>query len=513
MDDIQVNELVKHPEISMVTEHSDTSDVNANAGSTKAQQSSHCPPKGLLASVITKVAMALVLFGAVWSITEKECLPGGNLFGIVVLFITAVCGGKLMALIQCRSLPPCPPLLGMLLAGVLLHNVPVVSEAVYIDFRWSASLRNTALAVILTRAGLGLDGAALRKLKAVCVRVAVGPCIVEACTVAVVSHFLMSLPWIWGFLLGFVLSAVSPAVVVPSMLLLQKEGFGVEKGIPTLLMAAGSFDDILAITGFTACLGMAFATGATWYNVLKCFLEVIAGLIAGAIMGFFLRFFPSEDQGQLVMRRSFLLLGLSVLAVFGSRIAGFSGAGGLCTLVMAFLAGLSWRESKVPVAAVVGRFWDVFQPLLFGLIGAEITISTLDLNTVALGLATLSTGLVVRVLFTFTMVLFAGFTFKEKVFIALAWLPKATVQAAIGSTALDMARAQGDAVLEKFGMDILTVTVLAILTTAPIGALSISLGGPRLLQRSTTTSPENPRPEESPEDPVAVPSVTSDGSI
>uniref|UniRef100_A0A3B3TBY1 Sodium/hydrogen exchanger 9B2-like n=1 Tax=Paramormyrops kingsleyae TaxID=1676925 RepID=A0A3B3TBY1_9TELE len=443
------------------------------------------------------VAMALVLFGAVWSITEKECLPGGNLFGIVVLFITAVCGGKLMALIQCAPLPPFPPLLGMLLAGLVLRNVPYITSAVYIDSRWSTALRNIALAIILTRAGLGLDALALRKLKAVCVRVAVGPCTVEACTVAVVSHFLMSLPWIWSFLLGFVLSAVSPAVVVPSMLLLQKEGFGVEKGIPTLLMAAGSFDDILAITGFSACLGMAFATGSTWSSLLKGILEVLGGLTIGLVLGFFLRFFPSADQAQLVMRRAFLLLGLSVLAVFGSRIAGFSGAGGLCTLVMAFLAGLSWRESKVsvkliPVAGFVGMGWTVFQPLLFGLIGAEISVTALDVNTVG---ESSNTGLVVRVLFTFTMVLFAGFTFKEKVFIALAWLPKATVQAAIGSTALDMAQAQGDAVLEKFGMDILTVAVLAILTTAPIGALSISLAGPRLLQRSTTTSPENPRPE------------------
>ncbi|XP_023697550.2 sodium/hydrogen exchanger 9B2-like isoform X1 [Paramormyrops kingsleyae] len=458
--------------------------------------------KGLLAVIITKVAMALVLFGAVWSITEKECLPGGNLFGIVVLFITAVCGGKLMALIQCAPLPPFPPLLGMLLAGLVLRNVPYITSAVYIDSRWSAALRNIALAIILTRAGLGLDALALRKLKAVCVRVAVGPCTVEACTVAVVSHFLMSLPWIWSFLLGFVLSAVSPAVVVPSMLLLQKEGFGVEKGIPTLLMAAGSFDDILAITGFSACLGMAFATGSTWSSLLKGILEVLGGLTIGLVLGFFLRFFPSADQAQLVMRRSFLLLGLSVLAVFGSRIAGFSGAGGLCTLVMAFLAGLSWRESKIPVAGFVGMGWTVFQPLLFGLIGAEISVTALDVNTVALGLAALSTGLVVRVLFTFTMVLFAGFTFKEKVFIALAWLPKATVQAAIGSTALDMAQSQGDAVLEKFGMDILTVAVLAILTTAPIGALSISLAGPRLLQRSTTTSPENPRPEGVPGEPA-----------
>lgn len=445
-----------------------------------------CPPRGLLASLITKASMAAVLFGVVWSITEDECLPGGNLFGIVIVFICSLIGGKLVGLVRLPRLPPLPPLLGMLLAGVLLRNIPVVTEAVYIDFRWSASLRNGALAVILTRAGLGLDASALRKLKAVCVRVAAGPCLIESSTVALLSHFLMGLPWIWGFILGFVLGAVSPAVVVPSMLLLQKDGYGAEQGVPTLLMAAGSFDDVLAITGFTTCLGIAFATGSTWFNILRGFLEVLGGVVAGVALGFFLRYFPSEDQKGLVLKRSFLLLGLGVFAVFGSNVAGFPGSGGLCTLVLAFLAGTGW-ENKASVEEVVGKVWDVFQPLLFGLIGAEIRIGALEPITVALGLATLSIALSVRIFFTFLMVLCAGFDLKEKIFIALAWMPKATVQAAIGSTALDTARVKQDEECQRFGMDVLSVAVLSILITAPLGALLIGLCGPRLLRR-----PKNP---------------------
>ncbi|XP_055765977.1 sodium/hydrogen exchanger 9B2-like isoform X2 [Salvelinus fontinalis] len=427
-----------------------------------------CPPRGLLASLITK---------------EKECLPGGNLFGITVLFICSVTGGKLVGLIRLPKLPPFPPLLGMLLSGFLLRNIPVVTDAVYIDNRWSASLRNIALAVILARAGLGLDGSALKKLSMVCIRVGMGPCIIEACTIAIVSHFLMGLPWIWGFILGFVLGAVSPAVVVPSMLLLQKDGYGLEQGIPTLLMAAGSFDDILAITGFTTCMGMAFATGSMWYNLLRGILEVGGGMVAGVLLGLLLSYFPSKDQDNVVMKRSFLLLGMSVFAVFGSNVAGFPGSGGLCTLVLAFLASLGWRRSKVPVEDIVDIAWEVFQPLLFGLIGAEIRISELDKNTVGLGIGSLAIGLLVRILFTFVCVLCAGFNFKEKLFIALAWLPKATVQAAIGSTALDMARTKEDKELEKYGMDVLTVAVLSILLTAPVGALVIGLTGPRLLQK------------------------------
>ncbi|XP_033962134.1 sodium/hydrogen exchanger 9B2 [Pseudochaenichthys georgianus] len=450
-----------------------------------------CPrPRGLLNLVITKGCVFALLFGVVWSITGSECLPGGNLFGLVVLFLCSVLGGKLVGLIQLPTLPPFPPLLGMLLAGLLLRNVPYVTDAVYIDTHWSAALRNIALAVILTRAGLGLDPSALSRLKAVCVRLAVGPCVVEASVVAVVSHFLLGLPWVWGFILGFVLAAVSPAVVVPSMLLLQREGLGVEKGIPTLLMAAGSFDDILAITGFSTCLGITFSTGAMWMNILKGLLEVVGGVIAGLILGLFLCCFPSNDQEDLVLTRTILLLGLSIFSVFFSHVIGFAGAGGLSTLVLAFLAALGWKTEKAPVAAMVGRSWDVFQPLLFGLIGAEIRIASLSPSTVGLGLACISIGLVIRLLVTFALVHFAGFNLKEKIFISVAWLPKATVQAAIGSKALDMAREEGDETLIKFGLDVLTLAVLAILVTAPIGALGIGLAGPRLLDRQVKDDAE-----------------------
>ncbi|KAM6909216.1 LOW QUALITY PROTEIN: sodium/hydrogen exchanger 9B2 [Xenentodon cancila] len=465
-----------------------------------------CPrPQGLISLLITKACLFALLFGVVWSVTGSECLPGRNLFGIIILFICSVLGGKLVGMIRLPTLPPFPPLLGMLLAGLLLRNVPYITDTIFIDTHWSAALRNIALSIILTRAGLGLDPSALRRLKAVCVRVAIGPCIVEACVVAVVSHFLLLLPWDWGFVLGtvinkslvmsvtrheptlcvflgrFVLAAVSPAVVVPSMLLLQREGYGVEKGIPTLLMAAGSFDDILAITGFSTCLGITFSTGSMWMNILKGLLEVVGGITAGLILGLFLCFFPSNDQEDLVLRRSLMLLGLSIFSVFFSHVVGFAGAGSLSTLVLSFLAALGWKSDKAPVAALVGRSWDVFQPLLFGLIGAEITIATLNPSTVGMGVACISTGLLIRLLVTFLLVHFGGFNLKEKLFIAVAWLPKATVQAAIGSKALDMARDEGDETLVKYGLDVLTLAVLAILITAPIGALGIGLAGPRLL--------------------------------
>ncbi|XP_008057780.1 sodium/hydrogen exchanger 9B2 isoform X1 [Carlito syrichta] len=449
----------------------------------RLRQTLACPPRGLLDRVITNVTIIVLLWAVVWSVTGSECLPGGNLFGIIILFYCAVLGGKILGLFKLPTLPPLPPLLGMLLAGFLMRNIPVISDNVQINHKWSSSLRSIALSIILVRAGLGLDSEALKKLKGVCVRLSLGPCTVEACSSAVLTHFLLGLPWQWGFMLGFVLGAVSPAVVVPSMLLLQGAGYGVEKGIPTLLMAAGSFDDILAITGFNTCLGMAFSTGSTVFNVLRGVLEVVIGVATGSLLGFFIQYFPSSDQDKLVYKRAFLVLGFSVLAVFSSVYFGFPGSGGLCTLIMAFLAGMRWTSKKAEVEKIIAISWDVFQPLLFGLIGAEVSIASLRPETVGLCVATLGIAVLIRILTTFVMVCFAGFNIKEKIFISFAWLPKATVQAAIGSVALDTARSHGEKQLEDYGMDVLTVAFLSILITAPIGSLLIGLLGPRLLQK------------------------------
>ncbi|CAF90332.1 unnamed protein product, partial [Tetraodon nigroviridis] len=233
----------------------------------------------------------------------------------------------------------------------------------------------------------------------------------------------------------FLLAAVSPAVLVPSMLLLQAQGLGVAKGIPTLLMAAGSLDDVLAIAGFSACLGSSFSTGPTWMSVLRGLMEVGGGVLAGLLLGLLLCCLPSQEQvspagpadldqtwtpvscglqEDLVLRRTLLLLGLSVFAVFFSHVMGVAGAGGLCALVLAFVAALGWRA--------------------------------------------------------------------EKVWAGLLDLP-VHVQAAIGSKALDMAREEGDGTKEGFGLVLLTLAVLAILITAPMGALAIGLAGPRLLPR------------------------------
>nr|XP_051675497.1 sodium/hydrogen exchanger 9B1 isoform X3 [Oryctolagus cuniculus] len=386
------------------------------------------PLKGTLNKFITNGVILLMIWCITWSLSGPAVLPGGNLFGLLIVFYCAIIGGKLLQLIRIPSVPPLPPLLGMLLAGFIIRNVPFISKHVQVHNTWSSTLRNIALTIILIRAGLGLDAKALKHLKGVCLRLSMGPCIMEACSAAVFSHFIMKLPWEWGFLLGFVLGAVSPAIVVPSMLLLQENGYGVEKGIPTLLVAASSLDDILAITGFNTCLSIVFSSGGILNNIVSSFRDVLIGVLVGTILGLFVHFFPSKDQSKLPLKRAFLILSMCVSAVLGSQRTGLHATGGLCTLVMSFIAGTTWSEEKIRVQSFVTAAWNVFQPLLFGLVGSEISVSALEPNTIGVCVATLSLALCVRILTTFLLVCFAGFNFKEKIFIALSWIPKATVQ-------------------------------------------------------------------------------------
>ncbi|KAI5937853.1 Sodium/hydrogen exchanger 9B1 [Manis javanica] len=321
---------------------------------------------------------------------------------------------------------------------------------------------------------------ALKHLKGVCLRLAMGPCLMEACATAVISHFLLNFPWQWGFLLGFVIGAVSPAVVIPSMLLLQENGYGIEKGIPTLLIAASSLDDILAITGFNTCFSIVFSSGSILNNVLASCRDILVGILIGAVLGIFVRYFPSEDQTRLPLKRAFLVVSMGVSAVLGSHQIGLHGAGELCILVLTFVAGMNWSKEKIRVQIIIKAVWDIFQPLLFGLVGSEVSVAALKSNVIGICVATISLALLVRISFTFTLMCFAGFNLKEKMFIALSWIPKATVQAVLGPLALETARISAPH-LEPYSKDVMTVAFLAILLTAPNGALIIGILGPKVL--------------------------------
>ncbi|XP_012510825.1 PREDICTED: sodium/hydrogen exchanger 9B1-like [Propithecus coquereli] len=358
------------------------------------------PPQGILNLIITNGVILFMIWCIMWSFSGSEVLPGGNLFGVLIIFYSAFIGGKLLQLIRIPSVPPLPPLLGMLLAGFIIRNVPFISDHVQVHTSWSSILRNTALTIILIRAGLGLDPQALKNLKRVCLRLSVGPCLMEACAGAFFSHFIMKFPWEWGFLLGYLYSFS------------------------------------------TYSRGRNYVEGSIISNLLSSVRDIFVGVLAGIILGFFVQYFPSGDQEKITLKYS------------------------------------TW----IGVQKIISKTWNIFQPLLFGLVGSEVSVSSLESNTIGICVATMSLALCVRILATYILMCFAGFSFKEKIFIALSWMPKATVQAVLGPLALETARVSAPH-LESYSRNVMTVAFLAILITAPNGALFIGLLGPKILTR------------------------------
>ena len=157
------------------------------------------PPSGFCGQTLTRCLIVLLCWAVLWSILGQELLPGGNIFGIFNLIVLAALGGYLTRKLSRDTFPS---LLGMLVVGFILRNVPGINVARHIDKKWSATLRSMALVVILTRSGLELDPGALRRLKFTVIRLAFSPCIGEAITVAVVGKLLLDMPWLWGFQLG-----------------------------------------------------------------------------------------------------------------------------------------------------------------------------------------------------------------------------------------------------------------------------------------------------------------------
>lgn len=402
-----------------------------------------------------------------------------QVFALGLLVVAAVAGGAVAKRVGI------PPLLGMLIGGLAAKNLPGgVVDAIPSD--WSISLRLIALTVILLRAGLGLDLDSLNRLRGAFLRLAFLPNLAEAGTVAVVAHLLLGLPWLWGLLLGFVIAAVSPAVVVPSLLDLQSKGYGVDKGIPTMVLAAATFDDVLAITGFGLSVSLIFGGGGdagALQSVMRAPIELALGLGVGVTGGIIASAFLASIRPQAL--RTIALFALGLVAVFGGWAADFAGGGSLAAMTMGAVAARRWSDDGAPVAVAMSAGWAVVQPILFGLIGAAVVLADIQAEYVGYGLIVIVAGLAIRLGTTYLAVSSGQFNRLERAFIALAWIPKATVQAAIGALALDLAREnQLGAEAIEYGNQVLTLAVLAIVITAPIGALAISRTGPRWLQQT-----------------------------
>ena len=390
------------------------------------------------------------------------------LLSISLILILGMCMGWLCQKIKL------PGLLGMLITGIVLgpYGFNVLDDSI---LGISAELRKIALIIILTRAGLGLDLSGLKKLGSPAFLMCFVPASFEMAGVILLAPKLMGLTVLEAAVMGAVLAAVSPAVVVPRMVRLMDEGYGVKEGIPQLILAGASVDDVYVIVMFSTFVGMMQGEGASVLKFVNIPVSIVLGIVIGLLLGVLLAYFFEKvhirdtSKVLIILSISFLLVviedALTTAITFSALIA-----------IMFIGVGLLKKREVVAkrLSVKYGKLWVAAEVFLFVLVGATVNIGYLGKVGVK-ALLVIVGALIVRMLGVFVCLLGTGLKRKERLFTMLAYTPKATVQAAIGGIPLALGLSCGDTVL--------TVAVLAIVLTAPLGAFAMDLSYKKLLTR------------------------------
>ncbi|MCQ2502018.1 MAG: cation:proton antiporter [Lachnospiraceae bacterium] len=359
-----------------------------------------------------------------------------------------------------------PSLIGMLATGIVLgpYCLNLLDQNI---LNISADLRKIALIIILTRAGFGLDLSGLKRNGRPALMMCFVPASFEVLGILLLAPKMMGLTLLEAAILGSVLAAVSPAVVVPRMVRLMDEGYGTKQGIPQLILAGASVDDVYVIVLFSTFTGMMAGTGTSVLSFVNIPVSIILGIAAGFLISFLLaKFFEKVHMRDTI--KVFLILSVSFFLVAGEDALKTPLTYSALIAVMFIGIGLQRYRGVVArrLSVKYGKLWVGAEVFLFVLVGATVNIGYLShVGIKALILIVLA--LVFRMLGVFICVLGTKLGKQERLFAMLAYCPKATVQAAIGGVPLAMGFACGDTVL--------TVAVLAIVLTAPLGAFAIDL--------------------------------------
>ena len=364
-----------------------------------------------------------------------------------------------------------PPLLGMLLVGILIGpSVWNLLDPLTLEI--SAILRQIALIVILTRAGLSLSLRDLKKVGQTALWMSFVPAVFEIVGVIILAPLLLGVSTLEAALMGSVLAAVSPAVVVPHMLKVQEEGYGVKKRIPQLILAGASVDDVFVIVIFTALLGMAQGDGISWLSFGLIPVRIILGILVGLGVGFLLSKLYQQVRFS-DMEQTLILLAVSFILVTVENETNLPFSGLLAVMFSGMMLQRKDLERAKQLARHYNHFWSAASIALFVLVGASVNLDFLLQAGIA-AIVVIFGALAFRMVGVLTSLLGSDLNWKERVFCMIAYSPKATVQASIGGLPLAAGLASGNIIL--------VVAVLAIMTTAPLGAFLIDLTYPRLLE-------------------------------
>ncbi len=389
------------------------------------------------------------------------------LMSISVILVSGLCFGWL-----CKKIH-FPALFGMIIAGIIIgpYMLDLLDGSI---LNISAEIRRIALIIILIRAGLKLDVGDLRKVGRPALLMCFVPACLEIAGMIILAPVLLGISVLDAAILGTVIGAVSPAVVVPRMIRLIDEEYGTEKGIPQMILAGASVDDVFVIVMFTSFTGLAQGSGISWISLLNIPLSIITGIAVGIATGAALfRWFKKFRIDPIL--QAILILAVSFILDWAENKLTFIPFASLIA-IMAVGAEFKRKSSEAAkkLSGIFDKLWIPSEIFLFVLVGASVAVDSLSGAGVSAVILVLGV-LVFRMAGVFLCVIGTKLDIKEKLFCMLAYTPKATVQAAIGGLPLAMGL--------PCGMIVLTVSVIAILLTAPLGAFAIDFSYKKLLKK------------------------------
>ncbi len=366
-----------------------------------------------------------------------------------------------------------PGLIGMLIVGIMLG--PFVFDLLDDSILTiSSDLRTMALIIILLKAGLSINIHDLKKVGRPAMLMSFIPAGFEIMAFLIFAPILLNVTYLEAGIIGAVMSAVSPAVVVPKMTRLIDEGYGTDKAIPQMIIAGASVDDIFVIVIFTSLVSIASGGSFSMIDLGKVPLSIVLGLSAGIIAGLLLVWFFKKYHMRDTVK-VLILISISILFMpleqFLSDITGFSGLLAIMSMGIVILNRYAVLAKRI--SGKFSKLWVAAEITLFVLVGSAVNISYV-LKAGFITVLMIFIGLFFRLLGTYIILIKTQFNQKERLFIMLSQIPKATVQAAIGAIPLSIGLACGDLVL--------TFAVVSILITAPLGAFLIDITHKQLLK-------------------------------
>ncbi len=382
------------------------------------------------------------------------------LFSLALIFTIGLILGEIFMKIKL------PGFVGMIITGIVLG--PFVLDMIDISIlEISGDLREVALIVILVRAGLNLDISDLKKIGRPAFFMSFIPATLEIIVIIIVAPLLFNITYLDAAILGSVLAAVSPAVVVPKMIKLMDEGYGKEKRIPHLVMASASVDDIYVIVLFSAFISMYQTGDVSLASLYIVPISIILGVVLGGITGYLLSHFFAKFRVRDTIKVLIILASAFFIITFEEFVSDYIAISGLLAVMVLGITFLNQSEERaLRLRDKFSKLWVFAELVLFVLVGAAVDISVaLDVGLLALIL--LSAGLLFRFSGVMISLIKTNLNKHERLFAGISYLPKATVQAAIGAIPLALGVESGELIL--------ALAVLAIVISAPLGAIGIDL--------------------------------------